>query len=537
MRDNIMKQKGMSRRGFIKGATIIAAAAGGIIPDSQAADVIAAVPLTDSKAPAKTAELSVDICVIGGAGAGLIAAAAALEAGVKNIIVLEKMKVPGGCTLVGVPGMFSIESPVQKRLGIHASADEFFKKHMDLHSWYCDAKLVRNWYTTTGSVVEWLEKKGVKFGDVTAFPSENYAAAYHWGNKEWLGKATVNAMLKYLNDNGAEIRTNTRATKLITNVNGDVTGVEAAAGDEKLVVSAKAVILATGSITANPELRARFYPGEDMSNMYLAGAQQFATGDGLIMAEEIGAASTHISTLYIGPHGHNTSEATGAMMRRPNLIRVNKLGYRFVDESTVVTREFYSWFSCLAVDRQPDKVCYVLFDEATLRKFQKEKKSMGAFEMFGGATWLEDLDKAIPDEEKKGRAKTAKTWDEIAKYIGCQPETLKNTIAQYNGYCKNKYDNEFLKDPEFLLPLTTPPYYALQGYSGIDTCIGGIRANHNLEVVNKKSIPIKGLYAAGIAVGNWLSIGYGPFGSCFSFTTYSGYAAGKNAAKFVLNIA
>jgi len=37
-----------------------------------------------------------------------------------------------------------------------------------------------------------------------------------------------------------------------------------------------------------------------------------------------------------------------------------------------------------------------------------------------------------------------------------------------------------------------------------------------------------------VAVGNWLSIGYGPFGSCFSFTTYSGYAAGKNAAKFVL---
>jgi hypothetical protein len=46
--------------------------------------------------------------------------------------------------------------------------------------------------------------------------------------------------------------------------------------------------------------------------------------------------------------------------------------------------------------------------------------------------------------------------------------------------------------------------------------------------------PIKGLYAAGIAVGNWQSIGYGPFGSCFSFTTYSGYAAGKNTAKFVL---
>ena len=159
---------------------------------------------------------------------------------------------------------------------------------------------------------------------------------------------------------------------------------------------------------------------------------------------------------------------------------------------------------------------------------------MGAFEMFGGPNWLADLDKGIPEEASKGRAKIANTWDEIAKYIDCDPETLKNTIAQYNSYCTNKYDAEFLKDPEHLLPLTTPPYYAIQGYSGIDTCIGGIRTNHNLEVVNKKFNPIKGLYAAGVAVGNWLSIGYGPFGSCFSFTTFSGYAAGSNAAKFVL---
>jgi fumarate reductase flavoprotein subunit len=520
-------KKNVSRRGFLRGAAM-AAASGSIIPNSKS---------TKAAGPesAKTSNLSADICVIGGAGAGLIAAARAVEAGVKNVIVLEKMKQPGGCTLVGVAGMFSIESPVQKRQGISGSADEHFKRHMDMHSWYCDAKLVRNWYTTTGSVVDWLEKKGVEFGEATAFPYEKFTAAYHWAKKGMLGKVTVDAMLKYLKENGVEVRTNTRATKLITNANGDVTGVEATSGDEKLRISAKAVILGTGSISGNEKLRARFYPGEDMSNVYIMGAQPFATGDGLIMAEEIGAASTHISTLFIGPHGHNTNESTGTLVRRPNLIKVNKLGYRFVDESIVVTREFYSWMNCLAVDRQPDKVCYVLIDEATLRKFQKEKKQMGAFEMFGGPNWLEDLDKGIPDEANKGRAKIANTWDEIAKYIGCDPETLKNTITQYNSYCINKYDAEFLKDPEYLLPLTTPPYYAIQGYSGIDTCIGGIRTNHNLEVVNREFYPIKGLYAAGVAVGNWLSIGYGPFGSCFSFTTYSGYTAGGNAARFVLS--
>ena len=521
-------QKGVSRRGFLKGAAMVAAAAGGIVPEpriTRAAD----------HTVAKTTMLSADICVIGGAGAGLVAAASAVEAGVKSVIVLEKMKQTGGCTLVGVAGMFSVESPVQKRLGINVSADEMFQHHMDMCSWYCNGKLVRNWYTATGSVVDWLEKKGVEFGEVAPYPHESQYPIHHYAKKGMLGQATVDAMLKYLKEKGIEVRTETRATRLLTNSNGDVTGVVATHGDEELRISAKAVIIGTGSISGNDKLKARFYPGEDMSHVHIMGDQPFATGDGLIMAEEIGGASTHISTLFIGPHGHNTSESVGTLMRRPNLIKVNRLGYRFVDEAIGVTRQYYAWMNCLALDRQPDKVCYVLIDEATLRQFQKEKKSYAFFESFGGPTWLEDLDKDIPDEEKKGRAKVADSWDEIAGYIGCDPGTLKDTISRYNSYCKNGYDAEFLKDPEYLLPLTTPPYYAMQGYSGIDTCIGGIRTNHNLEVVNKKEAPIKGLYAAGVAVGNWLGIGYGPFGSCFSFTTYSGYAAGKNAAKFVLN--
>ncbi len=524
------EQKGVSRRNFLKGAAVVAAAAstGGILAKPGVTKA------AEHKA-AKTTSLTADICVIGGAGAGLIAAARAVEAGVKNVIVLERMKQPGGGTNVGVGGMFSVESPVQKRLGIDISADEMFQKHMDMHSWYPNGKLVRNWYTTTGSVVDWLEKKGVEFGDVAPFTHDRLYRTHHYAKNGPLGRAVVKAMLDYLKKNGIEVRLDTRAKKLLTNRNGDVTGVVAAHGDEELRISAKAVIIASGSISGNDKLKARFYPGEDMSNVHIMGNLPFATGDGFIMAEEAGAASTNISTLFIGPHGHNTDENVGTLMRRPNLIKVNRLGYRFCDEAIGVTRNYYQWMNCLALDRQPDKVCYVLIDEATLRKFQKEKKFYALFEKMGGPTWLDDLDKSIPAEEKKGRAKVANTWDEIAKYIGCDPSTLKNTIKEYNSYCENNYDAEFLKDPEYLLPLTTPPYYAMQGYSGIDTCIGGIKTNHKLEVVDKKEAPIKGLYATGVGVGNWLSVGYGPFGSCFSFVTYSGYAAGKNAADFVLS--
>jgi fumarate reductase flavoprotein subunit len=390
---------------------------------------------------------------------------------------------------------------------------------------------------------------GVEFGEVEPFTSKSLYRTYHYSKRGrakdgWIGKVIVAAMLKYIKENGGEVRTGTRATKLLTNSNGDVTGVVATHGDEELRISAKAVILATGSISSNDTLKARFYPGEDMSHVRIIGAQPWATGDGLLMAEEIGAGSTHISTLYIGPHGHGTNESVGTLVRRPNLIKVNKLGYRYTDEAISVTREYYAWLNGFALDRQPDKVCYTLIDEATLRRFQKEKIAYSLIDTMGdpdihntgdpGLDWLDELNKGIPAGIAAGMIKSANTWDEIAEFIGCDPDNLKETVSNHNRHCENKYDDELLTDPEFLVPLTTPPYYAMRAYSGIDTCIGGIRTNHNLEVVNKKEAPIKGLYAAGVAVGNWASIGYGPFGSCSSFATYSGYASGKNAAKYIL---
>jgi fumarate reductase flavoprotein subunit len=529
MNENGSDLKGISRRGLLKGTAVAVAA--GAVGNLMSADSL----MPDSQAPAKITNLSTDVCVIGASATGLIAAVSALDSGVKDVIVLEKMKITGGCTNVGVLGLFSVESPVQKRLGIDSSIDEYFRHHMDMSSWYCNAKLVRNWYTTTGSVVGWLEGKGVEFGDVASLDSKSLPRNYHMAKEGPLGKAIVAVMMKYLQEHGVGIRTETRATRLLTNSKGDVTGVVATHGDDELRISAKAVIVATGSISGNDQLKARFYPGEDLSHVHIMGNLPWATGDGLIMAEEIGAGSTHISTVYIGPIGHATNESVGVLIRQPNLIKVNKVGYRFCDEAIPVDKNIYGWLASFALDKQLDKVCYILIDEPTLRWFQKGGKSY-SLQSFYDPNWLDDLNTAIPSEVSKGRIKIANTWDEIAQYIGCEPDVLKDTVSRYNSYCERKYDNEVLKDPEYLLsPLTTPPYYAIQGYSAIDTCIGGIRTNHNLEVVNKREAPIKGFYAAGVAVGNWAGIGYGSPGSCFSFSTFSAYAAGNNAAKYVLS--
>jgi fumarate reductase flavoprotein subunit len=524
--------KSISRRRFLKGAAVVAAAAGGLITETTKTARAA------SSSPAKSTEYATEICIIGGAGAGLIAAVSAAEAGAKKILVLEKMKATGGTT-IGIGGLFGIESPVQKRLGIHETADFCFKQHMDMTNWYCDAKLVRKWMCGSGDMIRWLEEKGVQFDNVISFTGAALLRAYHM-TKGSTGQNIIKALLKNCKDKGVEILTDTRVTKLITDNNGAVTGVLATRGDEELRVSAKAVIIATGSISGNETLKARFYPGEDMTNVHImAAAMSHPTGDGLIMAEEIGAASTHISTLFIGPHGHGWNEQTGVLVRRPPLIKINRNGERFVDESLSVNNN-WGWMMSMAVDRQPDKVCYAIMDEAMLRGFQKSKKIYAPYESMAvkegeePTAWLDKIDKDISDEEKLGRIKIADNWDDIARYIGCDADTLKSTIADYNGYCEKQYDGEFLKEAQYLIPVKTPPYYALKSYSGIDTCIGGLRINHRMQVMNKKIRPIKGLYAAGVVAGNWLGLGYGWFGSEMSFTAFSGYSAGKNAADYSL---
>jgi fumarate reductase flavoprotein subunit len=133
--------------------------------------------------------------------------------------------------------------------------------------------------------------------------------------------------------------------------------------------------------------------------------------------------------------------------------------------------------------------------------------------------------------------KIAKSWKEIANWIGADPKVLRNTINEYNSFCKDKYDEMFFKERRFLQPLQTPPYYAIKCYQGFYNTIGGIKINHYMEVLDEKDNPIPGLYAAGTDTGGWESRTYClPLsGNAFGFAINSGRMAGENATKYLLD--
>lgn len=492
-------------------------------------------------------EKKADICIVGGAGAGLSAAVKAMEKDARRVILLEKGKRPGGCTIMAA-GLFAVDSPVQKRFGFYYSPDECFRDLMPVLNWTVDAMLVRKWLNGSGESIRWLEELGVEFDGVAPFNGvkDKVRSTYHMSRKSGYktGHEIVKALVSRAKEMGVEILTQTRANKLVTNDNGAVCGVMAKQGDEELRISSKAVVLATGSISNNKELISRFYNGEDYKDIRIMAQVPHNTGDGLIMAEEIGAGTGMISTLFIGPHNHfpGASEIAGSLIRRPHPLRVNRNGERIVDEGFIVTSEF-GWMIGANLDRLPGKVCYGIMDSSLLDHMQKNERDCltvseelitNRFCSTEGE-WLDRIEEETLKEQEAGRAKIADTLDEIAQWIGADSEILKKTVEQYNGYCKTGYDADFLKDPRFLFPINTPPYYAYRGPSGIDTCIGGLLIDNHQRVLNKEHYPINGLYAAGVLTSGWCAHNYAFFGSEMSYTIYSGRTAGENALDYANN--
>lgn len=120
--------------------------------------------------------------------------------------------------------------------------------------------------------------------------------------------------------------------------------------------------------------------------------------------------------------------------------------------------------------------------------------------------------------------KIANTWEEAAEYIGCDAETLKNTVNEWNDFCTHGKDKLFVKRPDYMRPLLKPPFYILQSRVAFLTTIGGIKINEHFEVINNDGEPIPGLYAGGIDTGGWEADTYNVVlsGSTMGFNISSG---------------
>jgi fumarate reductase flavoprotein subunit len=315
---------------------------------------------------------------------------------------------------------------------------------------------------------------------------------------------------------------------------------------EDFLIKAKSVFIGTGGFGGNRELLKKYNPYY-RENMRCTGAQ-LQQGDGLLMAMEVGAATEGLGNLHWnGPEVHFPIIAEihdpelGIQRRRfrslsePDTLWVNKNGERFTNEALSNNR----FLAINPVLRQPDSICYTIFDAGLLKMMveeglgndtsrKKSRSAMGQFRVNG-------LEERLEAQDGKNHVKISDSWDVIARWMGADPQVLKATVDEYNAACDSGHDPLFAKDNEYLVPLRTAPYYAVKSFVGYVDTIGGIKINERMEVINTQGRPVPGLYAGGIDTGGWEPETYNVLlsGSAVGFAFNSGRIAGENIVNYI----
>ena len=476
------------------------------------------------KGTALKKDIETDVAVVGGGGTGLAAAITAAEKGA-GVVVLEKRRVFGG-NAVMAEGLFATESDVQSRNFVDARSDHYFKLAMDYDHWKLNARLVRAFIDKSGDTIAWLEAKGITMSLLAYY--FNQLEVWHLFDEG--GVKLIEVLTENCRDLGVQLFSRTSAKKLLIDGKGKVAGVIAGTGKEKYTVKAKSVIIGTGGYGGNKKLLKKYcsFYTDDMRCHGLS-----HMGDGLMMALEAGAATDGLGILQMGGPDFIGSKMLRVAGWEPYNLWVNKKGERFADEASAL-KKFESVNTLL---QQPDRMCYVLFDDDIKKSFEEKGVIIGTGLIVSAQTKIPQIGQELKVEAAKGLLGIAESWDGIAQWAGMSPRVLNATVNEYNSFCDKGHDDLFAKDRRYLFALRTPPYYALKCYPGFLSTIGGIKINHRMEVVDRDYNCIPGLYAGGNDTGGWESDTYNVelAGAALGFAINSGRIAGENAAEYVFN--
>ncbi|MBW2065119.1 MAG: FAD-dependent oxidoreductase [Deltaproteobacteria bacterium] len=486
-------------------------------------------------------QLETDVAVIGGGAAGLAAAISAAEGGA-SVMVFEKASTTGGAGNMAF-GPFAVESRIQRLKQIALTREEAFKIHMDYTHWRVDARLVKAYIDRSASTIDWLEKMGVEFYDVSC---HNPGFPFTWHiikgvagsvEKPALGSNMIRIMTERAKDLKVRIYLRTPAKGLLRK-GGRIEGIvaEDSAGDE-IRVRGKAAIIATGGFGDNPKMIKK-YTGFDLGLNLFSLRIPGCTGDGVRMAWEAGASPTemimHLTPLRVPELDDFSLESF--LFRQPNLI-VNLEGERFMNEETMGNPTFVT----NAVSRQKNGFCFIIFDQATRRRYERHGLDLppdgvatSANPNIQDAGPVEVLDRAGSEN-----IFVADSISELADKIGVDHGALQKTIAEYNRACETGRDELFHKKARYLRPVKEPRFYAGRLFPGAIGSLGGIKVNYRTEVLDRKQEVIPGLYAAGTDANALYGDSYAFVlpGNTLGFALNSGRIAGENAAEYARSLA
>jgi len=502
----------ISRRAFLKTTGAVTATTG---------LALTSLGLTASKAVAACDSMpevwdqSYDVVVVGSGFAGLSAAIEAKNAKA-SVIVLEKMPVPGGNSIINGGGMAVVGSPIQEKNGIKDSVDamlaDMFKAGLGLN-YPAQARMVAE--NSLEAFLWCRDYLGVQFKDrVAQFGGHSIPRTHTTYNQS--GSGIVQPMLKKAKALGIPLKKKIYVKKLIADKSGRVVGLEVieryvegkAPGAGKFIKANKAVVMASGGFAADVSYRSTQDPR--LTAEINTTNQPGATAECLKEMLRVGANPVQLSWIQLGPwaspdeKGFGLAPIFAAYSAFTHGVLINPpTGERFVDE---------------LADRKVRADAIIKTGNVAVAICDSDGAAASAHVM-----------------PKLLERKVVYTFDnlkDLAAHYEMPYEKLKAQVERYNRYVAQKKDPEFNK-PLVMnqKPIVKAPFYAVRLWPKAHHTMGGVEINTKAEVLNiVTGKPVEGLFACGEASGGThgaCRLGTVAIPDCIVF----GRIAGKNAAK------
>ena len=393
-----------------------------------------------------------DVVVVGAGGAGLAAAIEAANAGA-SVLLLEKASAVGGDSALSDGILGGWGTKLAKEQGIDADADDVYRWFTRHPEWYGpkDPAIARVLADKSGETIDWLQEMGVPFLKEVGplFGYTELPVIHHVDGK---GAEMVRVLAETAEKAGVGTLTDTSATKLVADADGRVIGVEAVQKKNPVRIKAnKGVVMATGSFAGSTAMIGQM--NAECANL-LPGSNPGATGDGLVMAMELGAYTTRVSDMPL------MSSLAG------------------LESGSIVNINYGMRLPGLWLDAEGQR----FFDEST------------------------------PYENPNGHRAIVRKQNEqgspVIALLGTTPgldgAKAKATVERYNGFCEAGKDEDCGTPADKMVPMTGP-FYAAPIAVSTSVTVGGFKTNEQaqalrLALASSGSLtePIPGLYAAGV---------------------------------------
>ena len=320
------------------------------------------------------------------------------------------------------------------------------------------------------------------------------------GSSLVLGNALAGWLLHSVRERGVELRTGATVRRLLFDA-GRVTGVEFEhAGLRRQALAARGVVLASGGLSHDAALRARFVPPAAGTLSATVGDASATSGGALAAA--LGArlsgngqrrAFWVPASQYVrGDGSQAVYPHTVADRAKPGLIAVNRHGRRFANEA----RSYHAFVRAqLDADAVP---AWLVCDRHFLWRY-----GLGAVKPFA---WT------LGGFVRSGYLHRADTLDALARSLGLPADAFADTVHRFNIDARQGRDPAFgrggdiyqrhLGDAEHrpnpcVAAIEVAPFYAVEVRPADLGMAAGLVTDATARVLGADGAPIAGLYACG----------------------------------------